>query len=350
MPTCSYCSQVFKNHSNLLKHQKTAKYCLEIQRKLSFCCKLCNLCIEEEKYKEHIAICKKENKQKIRDENTEMKKEISLLREQVKEYRKVIKRLECRLENIAVKMGKKPTFVNTILNVLPLSANVVKKNTRSFLYEHTKNSSGIADYCVKSLENRIVCKDPSRKNFKYKTEDGKIESDVGGMKIIILVFSSIRDMTNMYTHKTIQDSQLSVKDNPEELSNSMKRIEDAMTLRKEIFEGSCGKTNKTVRETLKQLAQNFYVKPKKIVGEVLDQDQEVQDQEVQDQEVQDQEAQDQEVLDQDQEVLDQDQEVLDQDQEVLDQDQEAQDQEVLDQDQERTLRKRTLSTWYTSQI
>ena len=29
---CNYCNHIFKNKSNVDKHQKTAKYCIELQK------------------------------------------------------------------------------------------------------------------------------------------------------------------------------------------------------------------------------------------------------------------------------------------------------------------------------
>jgi hypothetical protein len=81
---CEYCKKVYTNISNLKHHQKTAKFCLDIQNKLPriFKCELCNKVFDNNKYlKQHIDHYCKSNK--IQKENELLKNEINLLKTEI---------------------------------------------------------------------------------------------------------------------------------------------------------------------------------------------------------------------------------------------------------------------------
>ena len=83
---CEYCKKEYTNISNLKHHQKTAKFCLDIQNQLpkSFKCELCNKVFDNNKYlKQHIDHYCKTNK--IQKENEIFKNEINLLNIEITE-------------------------------------------------------------------------------------------------------------------------------------------------------------------------------------------------------------------------------------------------------------------------
>ena len=58
---CEFCNKSFSSKSNLLTHQKTAKYCLDLQGKENndFICKDCNRSFTANKILvDHIQVCK----------------------------------------------------------------------------------------------------------------------------------------------------------------------------------------------------------------------------------------------------------------------------------------------------
>ena len=80
---CEFCKKTFSSKSNLVSHQKSTKYCLELQGKTNndFVCQHCSRTFTLYKtLSEHINVCKK--------------KQIKQEEEKTNEYEKMIKKLE----------------------------------------------------------------------------------------------------------------------------------------------------------------------------------------------------------------------------------------------------------------
>jgi hypothetical protein len=83
---CDFCNKTFSSKSNLLTHQKTAKYCLDLQGKQNndFICKDCNRSFTANKILvDHVQICK----ERLRKEKEEKEQD----------YTKTIRKLETEL-------------------------------------------------------------------------------------------------------------------------------------------------------------------------------------------------------------------------------------------------------------
>ena len=72
---CEYCKKTFISPGNMVKHQKTAKFCIKIQKELcsdieniEFVCELCNNTFSSNSFKFHKISCSKKYKDII--ENT----------------------------------------------------------------------------------------------------------------------------------------------------------------------------------------------------------------------------------------------------------------------------------------
>ena len=111
--TCQYCNKDFAHHKNLLKHQKTAKYCLKIQKELniinddeikvvSFHCIYCNKHLtSKENLNNHHRICINKIKQEyteLESKNNEMTDEIVELKHQIEILQTKNDMLEKQLE------------------------------------------------------------------------------------------------------------------------------------------------------------------------------------------------------------------------------------------------------------
>ena len=81
MVSCQFCKKKFAYKGTLSTHQKTAKYCLEIQGKdISnlFGCEFCNKNFTtQQNLKDHILVCKE--KEKIEEEQKQHNKRLLLL-------------------------------------------------------------------------------------------------------------------------------------------------------------------------------------------------------------------------------------------------------------------------------
>jgi hypothetical protein len=87
---CEFCKKIFSTKGNLSSHQKTAKYCLELQGKLvetSFNCDYCNKDFTQRtSLNDHLNVCK-EKKRQIQDDRE-------------KEHTLVVKKLEFELAKV----------------------------------------------------------------------------------------------------------------------------------------------------------------------------------------------------------------------------------------------------------
>jgi len=220
MPTCEFCKKDFSTKGVILSHQKSAKYCLEIQGKnvknvSNFNCEYCNKNFTlKHNLNDHVIICKEKKKKEqetkdtklIKDHNKEIKKlkeeydkEIKKLKEEYdKEHNKeisllnqIIKKLEVKLESYEKRlfdMASRPntnnkTVVITNNNLLPLTDDVLRQSAKNFSIDHAKNINGITRHFTESLEDHIACTDQSRSIFKYTNdkEEEIVDTDLDNL-------------------------------------------------------------------------------------------------------------------------------------------------------------------------
>ena len=141
MPNCEFCQKDFSTKGTLLSHQKTAKYCLEIQGKnvennSNFKCEYCDKTFTlKHNLNDHISICKEKPKKEIenrykkliKEHNNEIKKireehdkEISYHEREHKKdievLNQIIGKLESKLENYEKRlfdMASRPNTTHT---------------------------------------------------------------------------------------------------------------------------------------------------------------------------------------------------------------------------------------------
>ena len=225
---CEFCKKEFSNKSNMIAHQKTVKYCLEIQGKevLYFPCEFCekkftsrqnqveHFCKEksridefkaksdyEECIKNQYDIKYKEFDQKISILNDHILNLETQLREKINEKNDYISKLEAKLEKFedAVIASKKPATTTNNNNTNIVMANTLNLNDterfKTIIEEKlTKNvvcngQRGLAKFAVENLlkdsEGKLMykCVDPSRHNFEFTNSDGIVEKDVKAIKL-----------------------------------------------------------------------------------------------------------------------------------------------------------------------
>jgi hypothetical protein len=233
---CEYCKKEYTNISNLKHHQKTAKFCLDIQNQLpkSFKCELCNKVFDNNKYlKQHIDHYCKTNK--IQKENEIFKNEINLLKTEITELKAKLDQKDKDLKNelkneLKIKLQCKDDIIklkdNLISKLEKENAEYKKLVTRpTTIYNHTDNSTTnnttntnyqiqfnqllekiealntqniakrlndinmveFTDNCIKNFESTLTtslsnvfknftfCTDKARRTVVIKNEEGKTE-------------------------------------------------------------------------------------------------------------------------------------------------------------------------------
>jgi hypothetical protein len=227
---CDFCNKSFSTKGNLISHQKTAKYCLEIQgiEKSDFKCEYCSKTFTVRKVlNEHYRSCKEKKNQKqdevkqIFNNNLNLtkkfekdinkykrivddhKKEIAEKDRYIADLKSTIEELKQKIEkfeNALISSSKTTTTNNTtttnhnniVINSLDLSREKVEKMIENHLtskvigqgqvglalmtYEHLlKDENGNPTY---------KCVDPARQIFEYVNKDGDVVKDVKANKLI----------------------------------------------------------------------------------------------------------------------------------------------------------------------
>jgi hypothetical protein len=228
---CEFCKKEFSTKTNLSTHQKTAKYCLELQGKENekFKCEFCiKLFTSNKRLFDHHQICKdkikkesKENESKYIEENKRLKNEIKKMEKQTKEKLeekdkqtkekleekdKQILELKSKLEkfeNAVIAAASEPktkTTTNVVVNNNTL--NLSQEHVSKVLDEHfTKEvAAGGQKGLAKMVREKMltgpdgkptyVCVDSSRQTFEFTNNDGDVERDVKAKKLTKALINS----------------------------------------------------------------------------------------------------------------------------------------------------------------
>ena len=113
---CSFCKKKFKNKYILETHQKTAQYCLKIQKKSTqFVCEYCGKHLTTKRWLiNHYQSC---INYIVHTQTSEYKEKIISLESQVSEQKETIKELQDKLENIALQAVKRPFDEETTIEI-----------------------------------------------------------------------------------------------------------------------------------------------------------------------------------------------------------------------------------------
>jgi len=195
---CNFCSKKFTTKTNLTKHQTTTKNCLLIQGKIETDveCPTCKKKLVSQYFKQHKLKCDLEYQEYLQkneiierykvleQKNKEIEKEIDKLKIELAEARATInlldrqnERLHSSSTNITLKLVEKANTVNNtnhtntvVINTNQLTNDVLRQCANTFHIDHAHSINGIAKHLTSSLEEHIICTDPSRNIFKYTNE------------------------------------------------------------------------------------------------------------------------------------------------------------------------------------
>jgi len=220
MLTCKYCKKKWQRKYNLEKHQKTAKYCLEIQKNL----------VKKNKSKRNKTKSKISNKtEQFRtiDSNDDkddskiicghcgkiftgkfavynsMKHDKKCIYEKMEqtiaEQSSKILTLQKKIDEMTMAAINRPTnqtVINQkIQNLIPLDMTEMTEQSRYLTIDHIKNgAAGYAKFALEyPLKDRIVCVDYARRKIKFKNEVGELITDPDMANTAINFFQSIKD-------------------------------------------------------------------------------------------------------------------------------------------------------------
>jgi hypothetical protein len=240
MNICEFCKKELSSKSSLLYHQRTARYCLEIQGKSieDFNCKYCDKeFTTTQNLNEHYTSCKVKKEQdrntieekiqisyqtKIKNMeekykmdifqiNKDNKIQIEFLNISISQKDQIIEKLEKKLESYEKKifdMASRPTNTNNnktiVINNIPLTNEVLRQSAKTFSIDYAKNINDITRHFKESLEDHITCTDSSRNIFKYTNEKEEEIVDTDLENIIPQYLTAIKDENN-FLYKEVFD-------------------------------------------------------------------------------------------------------------------------------------------------
>jgi len=209
---CDFCNKEFKTTSSLNYHQKTAKYCLEIQGKEISGEYKCECCQKNFSTKYalncHIDVCKESREQeKVNELIDYIKLENQTYKVLLSERDNTIKSLERQiyeLNQTIADIAKQPKNTTNNIKTQNNTSNIQNILTDYKTYEEYTNKDrilslakdnsieeyfwkgqrGVAEFVydkIAKTENGqmiICCTDPSRNRFKYKNESSGISEDI----------------------------------------------------------------------------------------------------------------------------------------------------------------------------
>ena len=206
--TCEFCNKEYSKLANLKYHQKTAKFCIDLQqivlqKEELFTCKFCNKDFTvKHNFSAHIQTCKEqipyykkkaeEYEKKYKDEIKEYKikheynqKEIERLQKEIEEYKKLIARPTTVYNNTTnnnnTQNNYNVQFKKMVSELTPFTDKNIKESIKNFPEDFIENindpNNDVYDFFAtcftKALKDLYFCSDVSRQVLVVKNEDGK---------------------------------------------------------------------------------------------------------------------------------------------------------------------------------
>jgi hypothetical protein len=244
---CSFCLKCFTTKVNLLQHQRTVKSCLLLQGKqtdqTSTECVNCKKILSLKYYKQHKLKCDIITEEKRKHENEaektklyfnlqdkykvlerenknlkyladkyelelkENKNNINSLEkenEKLKYANELLEKQNEKLQSIStsvtMKLAEKVNTVNNnntvVINTNQLTNDVLRQCATTFSLDNAYNINGITKHLTNSLEDHIVCTDPSRNIFKYTNEKDEEIVDHNLEILLPQYLTAVKDRNN----------------------------------------------------------------------------------------------------------------------------------------------------------
>lgn len=181
---CQHCKKNFSDIYKLQRHQKTAKFCLSLQKEVKES-KTCSGCNKEFFSERELSA---HSCRVILSQNTEI---INLLKEEIEKLKIRVKQLED--EKKIYEVSKK----SKLEVLLPLTEDAIKSSVDKLSLEDIlKGAYGFAMFAVKHIfKDRLFCSDISRQKVLYKDDKNEIKTDINMLFLRTSFFSSIKDRT-----------------------------------------------------------------------------------------------------------------------------------------------------------
>ncbi len=218
---CNFCAKQLSSRSTLIRHQKSTKMCIDIQRSkglipilYSFTCEHCEKTFTiKESMNRHMNTCPKKFIKISIEQLANERLELSEAKQQLEQRETFIQSLASRPTTTTINkyiQNFKPEL--SLINIsVPEVKTIAKEsfNDRHFL----RGIKGLADFALESVINIegkqiYVCTDKARNKFKFVDETGMIVDDPGANYLLEkLQYGTINMAEKYFTDKKDEVSQ-----------------------------------------------------------------------------------------------------------------------------------------------
>lgn len=280
--SCEYCKNSYSTKTNLVNHQRTAKFCIEIRNKTelecydnkTFSCEKClKIFTRKDVLDKHVITCKniikpifenkiKELEDKLQiqtEENLKLKNEIMILKNSLKfkeEQLKDIKDINDKYNDVIKFAVNKPTSTTNINNVtynsmvndlIPFTDINIKKGIstithKSLLFNSDNVIRNFVNSLVNVLKDMAMCTDVSRGILLVKNDRGKTRKIISN-EFILECFEKAPDELLKICEEAIEF----VKLNEKKLYGDVEQLEIMCTIQNLINTIKQKQPNDTVR-------------------------------------------------------------------------------------------------------
>jgi len=221
MPVCTFCNKDFFEKCNLTKHQKTSKYCIEIQKSLNkydeiehdeYKCEFCQKNVTTyDSLKKHFLICKaKKKKDEENNDLNNVKTEVLNLKKEIQQLK------ECPPTTINVTDNSTKSITDNSTKTINNYSSILDYNpelvTEKFKKHYTINNlltgnqRQLADMTVKHLlsgkeQPMYYVADRSRNKFMYTDTENNEKEDANACILRSLVYRGIRPVIKNIYHQ-----------------------------------------------------------------------------------------------------------------------------------------------------
>ena len=190
---CEYCDGSFIKRGNLYKHQRTAKYCLEMQNRIVKNAHICKYCEREYSRSDNLKRHEKDCQGRIVYEKMQDKQNDHLLN-MITELQKTIATMsQVKEDRIGTINNNNRQMV--MGNVQPLTEEDLQEHLQHLSIDYIQEGGkGYANFAgCYPFKDRLVCTDKSRKKLRYKDSEGDMIEDGGGTKLTQRFFQAISE-------------------------------------------------------------------------------------------------------------------------------------------------------------
>ena len=264
MNICNFCEKTFSTKTNLVQHQKTAKYCL-VKQNISSNKFNCDECLKYFSNKSsmirHKQSCEYNILKPYKDKMKILENENNIYKKQIEYQQNIIK----ELKNITLKAIEKPininnnnqkisnTINNKYVNISPFiikEGEIERKVKNNFTEKmFLDGQQGVADFTYNNIllddndDSKYICNDISRGNFVYKDDKGEIKTDYKADKLINMIYKPVVAKSELIKNDIIsKNNNLETKAKCLDIIIEIKDINDTFTNNK--FRNMIGILNK----------------------------------------------------------------------------------------------------------